>query len=460
MSGVDRCLTRRHQALARAQQHPRRLLDQADRLVQAVAQNGDAGQDGAELIVAHGADDLGEVAARDLGDEPLGFLRLPGNARQHQAGQHRAEAQRQRGKHQAAHFCARRLGMHFGKHDGNVLVLALDFRQHQVPHRPPLRRFLGIEEGFRLVQAPGLDQRQHLLLGFFMFDAQRGDLLRQPALAEFGVVRAHRHQDVLERLRGAPVVVVGLPVLRVEHGVARRLPHLQALPVQLEEAGLARHIVFDVSAVGILDPIGGNHAVEQRADQQQGQGQHHQHQAITDAQVVDPAQETGLGKLSLAQAQLGLAPHARVQRLGGADLLAARAHAHRHVAAVHLGRHRSAHPVMVTVLAAVLDHPGPGAPGLDRRPEVAEGFGRHVRVAQDVVRLADQLIDDIAADLGEIVIDEGDPPFVVGMRNDRDRIGVRTLDIGDRLVVAHGHSCRLGRQKKHKRAAQPGPASF
>ena len=67
-------------------------------------------------------------------------------------------------------------------------------------------------------------------------------------------------------------------------------------------------------------------------------------------------------------------------------------------------------------------------------------------------------LDRVMSD--EIVIDEGDPPFVVGMRNDRDRIGVRTLDIGDRLVVAHGHSCRLGRQKKHKRAAQPGPASF
>ena len=63
------------------------------------------------------------------------------------------------------------------------------------------------------------------------------------------------------------------------------------------------------------------------------------------------------------------------------------------------------HPVVITVLATVLDQAGPGPPGLERGPQVFEGLLRHVGCRHDVVRLADQLVDREAAGLDEVIVD-------------------------------------------------------
>src|SRR3954454_9010209 len=49
------------------------------------------------------------------------------------------------------------------------------------------------------------------------------------------------------------------------------------------------------------------------------------------------------------------------------------------------------YPIEITVFAAVLHRAGPRLAHLERGPEILERFGRHIRVTNYVVRLADQL---------------------------------------------------------------------
>jgi hypothetical protein len=110
--------------------------------------------------------------------------------------------------------------------------------------------------------------------------------------------------------------------------------------------------------------------------------------------------------------------HLRVLALGRLDGLARGAAAHRHVAdvfaALVVGRHLGQDPVVVAVLAPVLDHAHPRPAGLERAPQVGERLRRHVGVADDVVRLADEFGLGVAADLHELGIRVHDHAAQVG----------------------------------------------
>ena len=132
--------------------------------------------------------------------------------------------------------------------------------------------------------------------------------------------------------------------------------------------------------------------------------------------------------------------------LGRFDLGALGFAAHRHVAgdlAVFPdGRGVGLDPVVVAVLAPVLDVADPGAPSLEIVPEILEGLSRHVGVADDVVGFAQEFGLGKAADLEEIPVDVGDPALEVGLGNDQCVVPQGDFDGGDRLVVAH-YCCLL-----------------
>src|SRR5690606_17773260 len=133
--------------------------------------------------------------------------------------------------------------------------------------------------------------------------------------------------------------------------------------------------------------------------------------------------------------------HRGVVAFGRVDLGAAGLAPHRHVAHVRIalvvGRGVRADPVMVAVLAPVLDHAHPGATGLQRAPEIGEGGRRHVRMADEVVRLAEQLGFAEAAGTHERGVDVDDKAAPVGARDEGFVVLEREFAPGDGEVVAH-----------------------
>ena len=128
-----------------------------------------------------------------------------------------------------------------------------------------------------------------------------------------------------------------------------------------------------------------------------------QQTALDDPSVADPQP----ARLTLAEQ--------RICRLCGLNLLAPGLAPYRHVAGhltiVNDGCSMRLDPIVVAVLAAVLDQTDPRAPIFESQPEVLEGFDGHVRMTDDVVWPTDQLILGKAADFDEIPVDVGDLPF-------------------------------------------------
>jgi len=135
---------------------------------------------------------------------------------------------------------------------------------------------------------------------------------------------------------------------------------------------------------------------------------------------------------AFVQCQRCVLAHACVQRFGGGDFLRARRGAHRMVAAARQRIGIGPHPVVVAILAPVLDQPAPRAAALERRPHVADGLGGHVGVPHQVVRLAHQLLACKTGDADEGVVGVLDAPLGVGSRDDR-----RALRDGD-IALSHG----------------------
>ena len=107
-----------------------------------------------------------------------------------------------------------------------------------------------------------------------------------------------------------------------------------------------------------------------------------------------------------------------VSRFGGGDRLAFGTRTDRDVAG-HLvvldhRRHVGSYPVKVAAFGPVFDQAIPGAAGFDGCPKIGERLFRHVRMAHDVVRRADQFLIAEAADLGEDLIGECDVAGRVG----------------------------------------------
>src|SRR3989344_1127444 len=103
-------------------------------------------------------------------------------------------------------------------------------------------------------------------------------------------------------------------------------------------------------------------------------------------------------------------------------MLAVRFAAHRLVAdapAVFLyGRDIGTDPVVIAVLAAVLDDAHPAASSLEVVPHMSEHRRRHVWVAYQVVRTTDEFIAAKSADFDELIIAVGDGAVGIGSGNE------------------------------------------
>src|SRR5690606_13554349 len=87
------------------------------------------------------------------------------------------------------------------------------------------------------------------------------------------------------------------------------------------------------------------------------------------------------------------------------------------------------HPGGAAVLAAVLDVAVPRVAGLQTAPQVLEGLGWHVGVADEVVRLADHLLAGEAGQFDEQVVGLVDPSRQVGAAVDEPPVGDFRLDV-------------------------------
>ena len=92
---------------------------------------------------------------------------------------------------------------------------------------------------------------------------------------------------------------------------------------------------------------------------------------------------------------------------------------------------------MVAILAPVLDHGAPQQAFLDGVPEIPKRFGRHIWVAQQVVRLAQELILFVPADSNEVRIAVGDATLGVSDRNQGSIRRKVKVGLCDGKVLAH-----------------------
>ncbi len=189
----------------------------------------------------------------------------------------------------------------------------------------------------------------------------------------------------------------------------------------------------------------------QHVGQQYGEGQHRQRKGhvcrkAQAYQALHPAAWAGVQQLALAQHQrnaagLCLGAHARIQSVGRGHLVGRWLHPHRHVAhglaAFQHRHHVGAHPVVVAVLAAVLDQPRPGLAAADGGPQVLEGRGGHVGMADEVVRLAHEFFMGIAAHPCERGIAVGDFTPGIGERHQQLIGGIVIPAARDRDVHTH-----------------------
>ena len=138
--------------------------------------------------------------------------------------------------------------------------------------------------------------------------------------------------------------------------------------------------------------------------------------------------------------------HLGVQGVGRLHLLARGQGAHRqetrHLRAVAQRGDVGLHPVEVAVLAAVFHQPRPRQACDNGVPQVAESLGWHVRVADQVVGLAQQLFVHEAAHIDEGGVAVGDPALGVGDGHQGVPLGEHELGGGDGLIDPHGVSFR------------------
>ena len=161
-------------------------------------------------------------------------------------------------------------------------------------------------------------------------------------------------------------------------GREMRLPEIQRPAAQQQRGPQAKRIEPDALAHAHAPP---------------GRCQAAQQAPVCDDALVQPC------------AAVAFLAHGTVQLLRGRDLLAFGLGAHGHVALrlaiADDGNGIGAHPVVVAVLAPVLDQGRPGLARLERGPHVREGGAWHVGVAYQVVRLAQDFLCREAADIHE-----------------------------------------------------------
>ena len=167
-------------------------------------------------------------------------------------------------------------------------------------------------------------------------------------------------------------------------------------------------------------------------------------QPVQRPEGVAPAQGAHPARVQLegVVAAGALLRHLGVQRLGRSHLFAGGPKAHRHVAhglaVIEDGSDVRLHPVVVAIGAAVFHgaRPGPTAP--NRGPHVLERLRRHVRVANQVVGLAHQLVVAVATHLRKRCVAMGDVSARIGGGHQQLGLGEKILFVRDRQVGTHG----------------------
>ncbi|MNF80166.1 hypothetical protein D3C84_624030 [compost metagenome] len=135
----------------------------------------------------------------------------------------------------------------------------------------------------------------------------------------------------------------------------------------------------------------------------------------------------------------------RIEPLGATHLPGIRPGPHRLVAnhppRLENRRDIGVDPIEIAIAATVLDDAHPAFAGLEVVPHLPEYLLWHVRVANQVVRAADQLLAAEAADSDELVIAVGDDAAAIGGRSQMLVGREVALPLGDRHVLAHLYSC-------------------
>ncbi len=252
----------------------------------------------------------------------------------------------------------------------------------------------------------------------------------------------HEHADfvdavevqVLPGLPGRDGLRLGQHLFERAHDLGVERPDLQC-GAHGEHAGQAEHaVVVQAQEVG----------AEQRGQRDADQGQCEspgQRQGLPDGTPghppgVDdqPPVEGALAGTAFAEVPVGVFGRLHLGRHG----LGPHRHVAHHGAAADHGGGVGAHPVVVAVLAAVLDQGRPRLTGLQRGPHVGKGLGGHVRVADHVVGLPEYVFTLETTDLDEGLVGVGDVALRVGARH-QGGVGRKVvLALGDRQVLAHG----------------------
>ena len=200
-----------------------------------------------------------------------------------------------------------------------------------------------------------------------------------------------------------------------------------------------------------LPALQAQHIGHQHAGGECPHRQGHAHRQAQRTRSLKPAPRAGVEQPPLAQkhagaALLGLAAHLGEQGLGLLNFLRRGLGAHRQVAhrfvPLQNGRDVGTHPVVVTVFAPVFHQPGPRLAPPHGGPHVFECCCWHVRVANDVVWLADQLLVAVTTDAHKRRIAVGNFSPGVGTGNQKLIAGVVVVVLGDGQVDFHGYVSR------------------
>ena len=137
----------------------------------------------------------------------------------------------------------------------------------------------------------------------------------------------------------------------------------------------------------------------------------------------------------------GTCTHGGIQRFCGLLFFGMGFGAHGHIAFGYAvadnGYSIGAYPVIVAVLAAVFDQSAPGLTGFERGPHIGKGFGRHVGVAHDVVRLVPQLFNCVATGFHKRGVGVADVAVGVCGGHQRGVVVHHIFMVAHWLVVAH-----------------------
>ena len=99
-------------------------------------------------------------------------------------------------------------------------------------------------------------------------------------------------------------------------------------------------------------------------------------------------------------------------------------------------------PVVIAVLAAILHHAHPRATAFEGLPHMGKGRRRHVRMAQQIMWRAQQLLAAVAADVDKVLVGVGNRTAEVGGRENVGILGNVHISTRDREIDLHGKRAR------------------